>query len=211
MSNWTWQSRPWQAFKTIAILFSFTMNLVLLLVLLIAAPLILPIVDGIAKPLVGGLNQSFVEMGEATIVRTIHVEDEIPISFMLPLSTHTVVRLTEPVELTGVPARFTLPGGGGVINGAVTLELPVGLDLPVALELEVPVEQMVPVNLAVDVNIPMNETELGRPFNTLQALFGPLDRLLSGLPASNADLFGRVQSSLAPAPQTESADQIAVD
>jgi hypothetical protein len=211
MSNWTWQSRPWQAFKTAAILFSFTINLVLLLVLLIAAPLILPIVNDIARPLVGGLNQSFVEMGEATIVRTIYVEDEIPISFMLPLSTNTVVRLTEPVALAAVPARFTLPGGGGAINGTVSLELPAGLDLPVALNLEVPVEQMVPVNLAVDVNIPMNETELGRPFNTLQALFGPLDRLLSGLPGSNEDLFTRVMGRLAPADGGETTDEIAVD
>jgi hypothetical protein len=211
MSNWTWQSRPWQAFKTVAILFSFTMNLVLLLVLLIAAPLILPIVNDIATPLVGGLNQSFVDMGEATIVRTIYVEDEIPISFMLPLETHTVVRLTEPVQLAAVPARFTLPGGGGVINGAVSLELPVGLDLPVALALEVPVEQMVPVNLAVEVNIPMSETELGHPFNTLQALFGPLDRLLSDLPGSNEDLFVRVLGSLSPAATGNNTDQIAVD
>jgi hypothetical protein len=211
MSKWTWQSRPWQAFKTFAILFSFTMNLVLLLVLLVAAPLILPIVNDIAKPLVGGLNQSFVEMGEATIVRTIQVEDEIPISFMLPLSTNTVVRLTEPVALSAVPARFVLPGGGGAINGTVSLELPAGLDLPVALSLEVPVEQMVPVNLAVDVNIPMAETELGRPFNTLQALFGPLDRLLSRLPAGNQELFGRVVGSLAPGAAVESSDQIAVD
>jgi hypothetical protein len=211
MSNWTWQSRPWQAFKTVAILFSFTMNLVLLLVLLIAAPIILPIVNDIARPLVGGLNQSFVDMGEATIVRTIYVQDEIPISFMLPLETNTVVRLTEPVQLASVPARFTLPGGGGVINGAVSLELPVGLDLPVALELEVPVEQMVPVNLAVEVNIPMSETELGHPFNTLQALFGPLDRLLSDLPGSNQELFVRVLGSLSPGATAESADQIAVD
>jgi hypothetical protein len=207
MNKWAWNGKPWQAFKTFAIIFSFTVNLILLLVLLIAAPLILPIVNDIVKPLVGGLNQSFVDMGDATIVRTINVSDEIPISFTLPLSETTVVRLVQPVRLDNIPARFLLPSGGGSINGTVSLELPVGLPLPVSLNLSVPVDQRIPVNLAVDVNIPIEETELAAPFSLLQALFGPLDRLLSGLPSSNEDLFDRVQGSLSPPPPAPNAAQ----
>ena len=81
MRNLIWQQKPWQAFKNFAIIFSFIVNVVLLLVLLLSAPLIIPAVDIIVDPLVGGLAESFVEMKEANIQRTIQVEDEIPVVF----------------------------------------------------------------------------------------------------------------------------------
>ncbi len=183
--------KPWQAFKTFAILFSFVMNFVLLLVLLLAAPLIIPIVSEIANPIVGGLNDSFVDMSTATITRTIEVNDEMGIAFTLPLSTQTDVVVTDDVALS-VPAEFVLPGGGGSIKGQVFLNLPKELTLPVQLDLDVPVDQTIPVNLAVDVDIPLSETELGGPFNKLRSLFEPLADLLGGLPSSNAELFDRV-------------------
>ncbi|MCA9954893.1 MAG: hypothetical protein KC434_09255 [Anaerolineales bacterium] len=196
--NWVWSGKPWQAFKTFAIIFSFVMNLVLLLVLLIAAPLILPIVNSVVDPLVGGLTDSFVDMSNATISRTIEVNDTIPISFVLPLDTQTDVVVVSSVPLD-IPAKFTLPGGGGEINGNVTLALPEGLTLPVQLNLEVPVDQEIDVALAVDVQIPLQETELGTPFNTLRGLFEPLDQLIKGLPATNEELFSRVTQSRTPA------------
>ena len=200
--SWVWSGKPWQAFKTFAIIFSFVMNLVLLLVLLIAAPLILPIVDSVAEPLVGGLSDSFVEMSGATISRTIEVKDRIPINFTLPLDTQTEVVVVESIPLQ-IPAQFTLPGGGGQINGNVSLALPEGLTLPVQLSLDVPVDQEIDVALAVDVQIPLQETELGGPFNTLQGLFAPLDKLIKGLPSSNEELFDRIlQSNTIPTQDT---------
>ncbi|MDJ0756028.1 MAG: hypothetical protein QNJ45_21045 [Ardenticatenaceae bacterium] len=199
MSNYFWQNKPWQAFKNFAIIFSFIVNIVLVLVLLLAAPLIIPIVSEIAHPIVGGLTESFVEMGEANIVQTINVEDEIPISFNLPLNQQTTVVLSEPVPLD-VQAVVTLAGGGGTIFGNVALTLPEGTELPVQLTLDVPVDQTIPINLPVDVNIPLDETELGQPFNRLQALFSPLNDLLGGLPASNEELGDRI---LGPAPEPD--------
>lgn len=198
--NWMWSGKPWQAFKTFAIIFSFVMNFVLLLVLLIAAPLILPIVNSVAEPLVGGLSDSFVDMSGATISRTIEVNDTIPINFVLPLEQETNVVVVSDVPLANIPASFVLPNGGGQINGTVSLNLPEGLTLPVFLSLEVPVDQEIDVALAVDVQIPMQETELGGPFNTLRALFEPLDRLIKGLPSSNEELFSRVTQSDPPTP-----------
>lgn len=203
-----WDSKPWQAFKTFAILFSFTVNLVLIIVLLLVAPLIIPIVSDIANPIVGGLSDSFVQMNNASIVQTITVDDDLPISFTLPLSTTTNVLVTEDVGLRAIPATFQLPGGGGAINGFVTLNLPKGLDLPVQLNLEVPVDQTIPVVLKVPVEIPLNQTELGPPFTTLQDLFIPLDRLLRQLPASNEELYQRISGD-APTPipdATETGD-----
>jgi hypothetical protein len=199
-----WQGRPWQAFKNFAIIFSFTVNVILVVALLLVAPLLLPIIGQVATPLVGGLNQSFVDMGKAHIMRTITVDDTIPISFTLPLNTETAATLTEGVTMAQVPATFVLPGGGGVINGQVTLTLPPGLALPVALNLSVPVSQSVPVHLEVAVDIPLAETELGPPFAALQESFGPLHAFLAGLPGSNEQLLQRIKDSAAPvAPTTE--------
>jgi len=191
VGDYFWQKKPWQAFKSFAIIFSFVVNFVLLLVLLLAAPLIIPAVDAVARPLVGGLSDSFVQMGEASIVRTIVVDDNIPVSFTLPLSTTTEVILDRPVPLD-VPATFNFPGGGGTINGAVRLELPEGMVLPIRLNIDVPVSNTIPVQLDVGVDIPLQETELGQPFNTLQELFVPLDRLIDGVPATNEELFRRI-------------------
>ena len=184
--------KPWQAFKTFAILFSFAVNLVLLIVLLLATPLIIPIVSEIANPIVGGLNDSFVDMSTATISRKIEVNDEMGIAFTLPLETTTNVLIVENVPLEGIPAQFVLPNGGGAINGQVYLSLPEGLELPVYLALDVPVDQTIPVALSVDVDIPLSETELGGPFNKLRSLFEPLAKLLGGLPGSNQELFDRI-------------------
>jgi hypothetical protein len=191
MRKWIWQGRPWQAFKSFAILFSFTMNLILLIALLLGAPYILPAVGTIARPLVGGLSQSFHQMGDARIERTITVQDTVPVRFDLPLSTTTVVTLDQPVPIT-VPASFVFPAGGGTINGTVALQLPAGTQLPIDLALSVPVSNTIPVDLSVAVDIPLEETDLGQPFGTLQQLFSPLDAMLKQLPATNDELINRV-------------------
>lgn len=205
MTKTFWQGKPWQAFKNFAIIFSFAVNAIFLIVLLVAAPLIIPIVNDVAEPLVGGLNDSFVQMGQAKISRTIEVNDVIPIAFTLPLSTETVVTTTAAVPLQ-VPAEFILPDNGGTIRGIVAIELPANLPLPVQLALEVPVDQQIPVALSVDVNIPLQETELGQPFSQLQQLFAPLDRLLTSLPSSNAELLQRLRGRSLP-PEETAADQ----
>jgi len=179
--RWLWNKRPWDAFKTFAIIFSFIMNFVLLLVLLIVGGLIIPIVNDIVEPIVGGLNDSFVDMSEATIEQEIDIDTTMPISFTLPLEQETIVTLTEPVPLS-VFAQFTLPGGGGNINGNVNLTLPEGLQLPVFIDTDVAVDQEIPVQMTVPVEIPLAETELGGPFFTLR----------TNLPSSNEELTTRV-------------------
>lgn len=186
-----WQARPWQAFKNFAIIFSFIVNIIVIIGLLLALPLLIPALNGVAKPLVGGLTDSFVQMGDASIERTIAVDDQIPVVFTLPLQENTNVLLVEPVPMS-VPATFVLPAGGGTINGTVILELPSGTSLPVALDMQVPVSTTIPVQLDVGVDIPLQETELATPFNTLRLLFEPLNGFMDGLPNSNDDLYERL-------------------
>ncbi len=146
-NNLIWSGKPWQAFKTFAIIFSFIVNFILLLVLLIATPLLMPILNSIVGPLVGGLSDSFVDMSNATISRQIEVNDTMPIQFTLPLATDTGVVLTEDVDIPSVKIQFVLPNGGGQINGTANITLPEGTNLPVHLDLDVPVDQEIRIRL----------------------------------------------------------------
>lgn len=190
MKEWIWSGKPWQAFKNFALLMSFALNILFIVILIAAATMIIPSIKEIAEPMVSGVNNSFAEINDAHIVRTIQVEDSVPIKFELPVSTITEVTLVEPVPMS-VPTNFVLPGGGGTINGTVFFELPTGTVLPVQLDVLVPVDQVVPVELSVDVDIPIEETELDAPFGELQAIFGPLGEVLSGLPENNREVYRR--------------------
>jgi hypothetical protein len=177
----------WNSFKTVAVLISFIVNFVLILVLLVVLMQIFAIKNGILEPLIDGLHRNFVGMDEATITRTIVVEDEIPIQFDLPLNQTTNVVLVQDVPIAA-SATFTLPGGGGVINGRVDIVLPSGLVLPIQLSMIVPVNTNIPISLPVDVAIPLKETELHTPFQNLRGLLEPFVRLLDNLPGSWDDV-----------------------
>jgi hypothetical protein len=169
--------------KNFMIIFSFIVNLVLLIVVVVLALTIFDIKNNIATPLVAGLHSSFVGLDEATIDWTIPVRDKIPVVLNIPLNTDTVVTLTQPVPLT-VQAVINLPGVGTLNNAQVNLQLPQGLQLPVHLELNVPVDQELDVALDVRAVIPLQDTQLHDPINNLRLLFEPLTRGLYNLPGS---------------------------
>ena len=210
MKEWLWSGKPWQAFKNFAIIFSFILNMVFLVMLILGAFYIIPILNGVAEPVVSGLNSSFEEMENAHITQNIAIEDEIPVVFDLPVRTATVATILEPVPMT-IPTQFVLPGGGGQINGSVSFALPAGTQLPVQLDIVVPVSQTVPIVMEVPVDIPLSETELSQPFGDLRRLFAPLDSLLTNLPSSNAEFYERLRAAMAdeselpPAEQADSA------
>jgi len=138
----------WNAFKDIAILFSFVVNFVLVVTLLVisipALHATFALKTGMVEPLLNDLDAAFLGLGEATIDTTVQIDEPIPIQFNLPLDQpmpiefqlaieqNTTVVLQQPVPLNA-PAQFNLPGGGGVINGSVSMNLPVGMRLPVHL------------------------------------------------------------------------------
>jgi hypothetical protein len=187
------------------VVFSFTVNLILVLVLLLAIGPLFQAKNQILEPLLTNLDQAFQGLGETKIDTTVYVEESIPISFTLPLSQplgisfdlpinqSTVVVLNEPVPLNA-PARFTLPSAGGVINGSVYLELPRGMRLPVQLTMNVPVQTVIPVNLdvpvgeevpvemAIPVTIELGEAGLDPAVQRLRGVFSPLRDSLEKLP-----------------------------
>jgi len=174
--------KTWYAFKDIAIVFSFVVNLVLIITLLIFGGwLLFPIKTDIVEPLLDDLQGAIDALEGATIVRTIPIDQRVPVDFTLPLNQDTTVVLSQDVELTR-PATFFLPGGGGAINGTVVLNLPRGLELPVLLNLDVPVHNSIPVQFPVEVTIPLKETDLNQVVVKLNDVLGPIREYLDELP-----------------------------
>lgn len=180
--------------KGFMILFSFIVNLVLIIVVVVLALTIFDIKNNIATPLLTGLHSSFVGLDEATIDWTIPVRDSIPVVLDIPLQTDTVVTLTDPVPLA-VTATITLPGVGVLNNATVNLTLPEGLALPVHLDLTVPVDQQLDVALDVRAVIPISETQLHDPISNLRLTFEPIVRALYNLP-NNFDEAGQFVSAV---------------
>lgn len=170
------------SFWRFMVIFSFIVNIILVIVLLLLGLFIFDIKNNIAQPLVNGLHSSFVGLDQATIDWTIPVRDNIPIVLNIPLKTNTTVTLTEAVPLT-VSATI-LRQGVDILGGPVqvNLSLPAGLQLPVSLDLNVPVNETVPVALDVRAVIPLRETQLHDVAENLRLLFEPLARGLSNLP-----------------------------
>jgi hypothetical protein len=182
--------RFWTAFKNVAILFSFIMNFVLIIVLLIVGMFLFDIKTGLAEPILGGLYSSFVGLNEARIITTIQVQDTInvkdqiqvvdkinvkdviPVVLDIPLQQNTVVVLTEPVPLR---VGATLTGQGINVTGTVAITLPQGLRLPVALDLRVPVDSQLPIDLQVPVNLNV-PVDLKVPVNLNVPVDIPLDK-----------------------------------
>ncbi len=173
-------------FKNFMIIFSFIVNLVLIVVVIALVLLIFDIKNNVVTPLVEGLHSSFVGLDESTIDWTIPVRGSIPVQFNLPLNQETTVTLTKPVPLS-VAATITLPGVGQLNNAQVYLNLPAGLQLPVALNLNVPVDQQVPVSLDVRAVIPLSQTQLHDPVDNLRLVFEPIVRILYNLPNNYGD------------------------
>jgi hypothetical protein len=164
------------------VIFSFIVNIVLIVILLLAGVFIFQIKNQVADPLIGGLHSTAAGLGEATIDWTIPVRDRIPVVLNIPLSTDTVVVLTDPVPLE-VPASIDLPGLNAYgVSATVRITLPEGLSLPVALNLNVPVNEELDVALDVRAVIPVSETQLADPIETLGLLFEPLAIGLYNLP-----------------------------
>jgi len=171
--------RYWTAFKNIAILFSFTVNFVTVLVLLIVLLALLPAKQVFVSPLMGKVWGGLEDFDDAKIETTVQIDHQLPIAFPVHVRENpTTVRLTAPVSMN-MPARFVLPGGGGTINGTVSVVMPAGTRLPVVIEnMTIPVSQTIPVQFDQPVTIYLHDTELHDVIVNFQDLLRPFYELL---------------------------------
>lgn len=161
---------------TVASVLSLIVNLILIVVLVVLARELFVLKALVGDQLLGGLYQNFIYMDLAHIKTEITVKDNIPINFTLPISQDTVVTLTENTPINGANVRIT--SGGLTINSAANIVLPRGTSLPVHLQLDVPVNTTVPITIKVPVDIPLQETELHKPFIGLQQVVDPFYKML---------------------------------
>lgn len=168
--------RTLRAIWTIGSVLSILFNVILLVALIIATNQLFTIKKLVGEDLLGGLYNNFVLMDSAHIRTTILVQDEIPISFYLPIEQDTVVVLTEDTRING--ARVSLSTGGlNIISAPTNIILPAKSELAVHLKMLVPVQASVPIEIKVPVDIPLNQTELHEPFVGLQNVVGPYYQL----------------------------------
>jgi hypothetical protein len=199
-----------ERFQNFAITFSFIVNAATIFLLLAgsvpATFAAFTVKNDTVEPLLNNLDAAFVELGNSEIVTDIQIDEQVniafdlpldqplPIDFPLPIQQDTAVMLTQRVPLYNLPATFVLPGGGGQINGTVTLALPAGMYLPIRLDMTVPVtstipvrmtvpvDQQVPIRMTVPVRINLGESGLQPAVDDLRRAIQPISSTVQSLP-----------------------------
>lgn len=172
-------SRYWGAFKNIAILFSFTVNFITVLVILVLLLALLPLKQVFIGPIMGQVWGELQALDNAKIQTSVKINQQVPIAFPVSVRENpTTVRLTAPVSMA-MPARFSFPGGGGAINGTVTIVMPAGTRLPVVIEdMTIPISQKIPIAFDQPVTIYLRDTELHSSIGSFQGLLRPFYEVL---------------------------------
>ena len=176
------KSRPrkfWDAAKTIALIASMVIDLILIVAVVILANQV-GAIKLTLNSVLGQLDSAFEDLGQVVITETIKINQQVPVQFDLPLKQDTVVTTQSPVPIN-TQATFSL-GQFGSINGTVSLQLPAGTSLPVHLELTVPVSNVIPVVFDQPVRIPLAEKGLGSVVSKLRAALAPIIGVVQQLP-----------------------------
>ncbi len=181
-----------ERFKDFAILFSFVVNVILVIVVLILATQIMTIKKQLLEPLVYGLDNSFASLGEATIDTTIPISQQLrvafdlPVNFELPLEQDTTVTTLTPTPIN-TSVNLSL-GQFGRINAPVSLNLPAGTPLRVKLSMKIPVstvvrvDQQVPVRFDQNARIKLGPSGLAPVVAQLRGVVKPYVDLMKSLP-----------------------------
>jgi hypothetical protein len=167
------------AFWTVASVVSITVNVVMLIVVLALMRelnALNSLRNKVTSELIGGLHDSFVQMGMAHIATKIPVKlDNVPVNFILEYQADTVVELTQD---TPIHANVTIQSGFITINGPANIVLDAGTELPIRLDLQIPVNTTVSIDQLMAIDIPLNVTDLDAPFKRLIAVIKPYHCLL---------------------------------
>jgi hypothetical protein len=169
----------WDAAKTLTLIVSMIINLILIVVVVILVNQV-GAIKLTLNSVLGQLDSAFEGLGAASIKDTIAISQQVPVRFDLPLSQDTVVTTQGPVPIN-TQATFSL-GQFGSINGTVSLQLPPGTQLPVHLELVVPVSNTIPVVFDQPIDIPLAEKGLGSVVAKLRAALAPIIDLVDQMP-----------------------------
>ncbi len=159
-------------------------NIILVVILIVIGRQLFSMKQLVNNQLLGGLYSNFEEMDQAHIRTTIPIHAQVPAKFDLALNTVTNVILTEDTVISRATIYDLDAGNLRISQATMNIVLPAGSQLPVQLNLTVPVDQQIPVDLMVEVDIPLNQTDLHKPFVGLQQVVKPYYTLLNDTPDS---------------------------
>ncbi len=192
--------RLWRAFANVAIIFSFVVNLVLVLALILAVGPLLQLKTRLLEPLLVNLDRAFLGLGETTIRTTVPVDQSIPIQFDLPLDQPLGLNFELPITQDTVVVLLrdtSIPNTTVYLNNVpvrTTVVLPAGTPLPVRLNMVVPVQKTIPVQMTVPVSqtvpirmeipvaIQLGPSGLDPAVQRLRDVFVPVRTLIEYLP-----------------------------
>lgn len=194
------RQRRWETFKNIAIIFSFGVNLILVLALILSIGPLLYLKTSLLEPLLYNLDEAFLGLGRTTIRATVPVSQTIPIRFDLPLDQPLDLDFSLPVQETTVvylTQDTTIPNTIVYLNNVpvrTTVVLPAGTPLPVRMDFQVPVRKTIPVRMTVPVSqtipiqmdipvaIPLGPSGLDPAVQQLRNVFVPARNFVERLP-----------------------------
>jgi len=162
------------AFWTIASVMSFTVNIVMIVILLILLQMLGTIqltANDQFSGLLGGLYTNFVKMDQATIAANIPVDATIPLNIVVPVQATTRITLAETVVIPNAHVRINT--GALNIDADAQVTLPANTPLVVNLDFPLTVQNNIPIHLDVPVNIPLSQTQLHEPFVGLRQVVEP--------------------------------------
>ena len=162
------------AFWTIASIFSMTVNLILIIVLLVVWQNIggLSNLGPLGNGLLGGLYSNFERMDAAHIKTTIPLKQDIQLSTNIPVQTTTSITLANPVEIPNAHVKIATSSFN--IDSDADVTLPAGTALNVILNFNLPLNQSVAVDSEVPADIALNKTDLHVAIIGLEDTIKPL-------------------------------------
>jgi hypothetical protein len=181
-----------ERFQNFAIIFSFVVNAILVVVVLVLLSQIMTIKKQMLEPLIYGLDSSFASLGEATIDTSIPISQQLrvafdlPVKFELPLEQNTTVTTLTPTPIN-TTVNLSL-GSFGRINAPVSLNLPAGTPLRVKLAMKIPVDtvvrvdQQVPVRFSQGAQIKLGPAGLDPVVAQLRGVVHPYVVMMQSLP-----------------------------
>ncbi|MBN1485681.1 MAG: hypothetical protein JXA37_13285 [Chloroflexia bacterium] len=153
-----------------AIMFSFVVNVILVLVLL-SLPFIL-------RPILSQVMAELDNLENAVIETTVEIDQGMPVQDVL-------IQVQQPLTVTTITdssidaAYVTMYlGNGSQVAGTTYINMPAGTELPIDFLNRIVMSSTIPVRLSVPVAIPLNETPLASSFAHFTEMLSPVARLL---------------------------------
>lgn len=157
-------------FYRIAIIFSFMVCLVLVLIV-VALPFVL-------RPILGNVVSELNGLENAVIQTTVVVDQAMPVQ-------DVVIQVQRPITVSTVSeskidAAYVIMylGSGSTVAGTTYITVPPNTNLPISFRNNIVMSSTIPIRLNIPVTIPLKETQVGTFAANLKKMLAPITNLL---------------------------------